>query len=352
MLVDSAVIFVRSGKGGHGCMSFRREKFVPKGGPDGGDGGKGGDVILEGDLHLNSLLKLTHLPHKRAANGMPGQGRQKHGADGEDLVVHVPLGTLVFNQDTEELIADISTPGQRVVVAHGGAGGYGNEHFKSATNQTPREFTEGEPWQEFTLRLELKLIADIGLVGMPNAGKSTLLSAITSARPKVADYPFTTLNPHLGIADLPGDRRLIIADIPGLIEGAAGGAGLGHDFLRHIERTSVLLHLLDVLPIDGSDPVSNYEVIRHELFAYSPALAEKRELIVLNKLDLISPDERDALVDRIAGQLGMEAGQRPVIISAVTGDGIGRLLESCWRLVHGEETPTGWGHSGAASQVE
>jgi len=343
MLVDSAIIYVRSGKGGHGCVSFRREKYIPKGGPDGGDGGRGGDVVLVGDPHLNSLLKVTHRPHKRASNGLPGQGKQKHGADGADCIVPVPLGTLIFNDETGERIADINAVDERIVVARGGKGGFGNEHFKSATNQTPREATEGEAWEEFTLRLELKLIADVGLVGKPNAGKSTLLSALTKATPKVADYPFTTLNPHLGIAELPNDRRLIIADIPGLIEGAADGAGLGHDFLRHIERTSVLFHMLDVNPIDGTHPLANYEAIRHELFAYSPALAEKPEFVILNKIDTVPAGDRDAIIDEIAGRLGMPSDRRPLAISAVTGEGLAAILEAGWRLVHGTDTASdGW----------
>ena len=280
MLVDRARIFVRSGKGGDGCMSFRREKYIPKGGPNGGDGGDGGSVILIGDNSIDSLLSLTHRPHYRAGHGMQGMGSQMHGANGDDCIVKVPLGTLVTDEETGDLLADISEHDQQLVVAHGGKGGWGNEHFKSATNQTPRETTCGEPIEEHVLRLELKLIADIGLVGMPNAGKSTLLSAISAARPKVADYPFTTLQPHLGIAELDLDRRLIVADIPGLIEGAADGAGLGHRFLKHIERTGALLHLIDVMPIDGSDPVSNYKAIREELQKYSTALASKSEIVV------------------------------------------------------------------------
>ena len=283
MLVDRARIFVRSGKGGDGCMSFRREKYIPKGGPNGGDGGDGGDVILVGDQSIDTLLSLTHKPHYRAGHGIQGKGSQLHGANGDDKIVKVPLGTLVTDEASGELLADIAVDGQELVVAKGGKGGCGNEHFKSATNQAPRETTNGEPIEEHILRLELKLIADIGLVGMPNAGKSTLLSSISAARPKVADYPFTTLQPHLGIAELDINRRLIVADIPGLIEGAAEGAGLGHRFLKHIERTGALLHLVDVMPIDESDPVSNYKAIREELERYSKELAEKDEIVVLKR---------------------------------------------------------------------
>ena len=329
MLVDRARIFVRSGKGGDGCMSFRREKYIPKGGPNGGDGGDGGDVILVGDGSIDTLLSLTHKPHYRAGHGIQGKGSQMHGANGDDKIVKVPLGTLVTDEDSGDLLADISEEGQELIVAKGGKGGWGNEHFKSATNQAPQETTSGEPIEEHILRLELKLIADIGLVGMPNAGKSTLLSAISAARPKVAEYPFTTLHPHLGIAELDINRRLIMADIPGLIEGAADGAGLGHRFLKHIERTGALLHLVDVMPVDCSDPVSNYKSIREELERYSSELAAKDEIVVLNKVDLLPPDERDAILATIASELGLD----PVITcSGATREGIRDVLEHCWTL--------------------
>ncbi len=329
MLIDRARIFVRSGKGGDGCMSFRREKYIPKGGPNGGDGGDGGSVILVGDNSIDSLLSLTHRPHYRAVHGMQGKGSQMHGANGDDCIVKVPLGTLVTDEASGELLADIAEHDQQLVVANGGKGGWGNEHFKSATNQAPRETTCGKPIEEHILRLELKLIADIGLVGMPNAGKSTLLSAISAARPKVADYPFTTLQPHLGIAELDVDRRLIVADIPGLIEGAADGAGLGHRFLQHIERTGALLHLVDVLPIDGSDPASNYKTIREELQKYSPELALKSEIVVLNKIDLLPPDQRDAILAEISTELKLD----PMITcSGATREGIRDVLEHCWSL--------------------
>jgi GTPase len=329
MLVDRARIFVRSGKGGDGCMSFRREKYIPKGGPNGGDGGDGGDVILVGDQSIDTLLSLTHRPHFRAGHGIQGKGSQMHGANGDDKIVKVPLGTLVTDEDSGELLADISENGQELIVANGGKGGWGNEHFKSATNQAPRETTNGEPIEEYILRLELKLIADIGLVGLPNAGKSTLLSSISAARPKVAEYPFTTLQPHLGIAELDVNRRLIVADIPGLIEGAAGGAGLGHRFLKHIERTGALLHLVDVMPVDGSDPVSNYRAIRDELERYSEELASKDEIVVLNKVDLLLPDERDETLALIASELELD----PVITcSGATREGVRDVLEHAWAL--------------------
>ena len=329
MLVDRARIFVRSGKGGDGCMSFRREKFIPKGGPNGGDGGDGGDVILVGDESIGTLLSVTHRPHYRATKGIQGMGSQKHGANGEDCIVKVPLGTLVRHEGTGELLADISEDAQELIVAKGGRGGWGNEHFKSATNQAPRETTPGKPCEEHILNLELKLIADIGLVGMPNAGKSTLLSAISAARPKVAEYPFTTLHPHLGIAELDMNRRLIVADIPGLIEGAADGAGLGHRFLKHIERTGALLHLIDVLPIDGSDPASNYNTIRGELERYSPELASKKEIVVLNKIDLLPTDERAKILSQLAEELHLDS---VITCSGATLEGVRDVLEHCWSL--------------------
>jgi GTP-binding protein len=310
-------------------MSFRREKYIPKGGPNGGDGGDGGNVILVGDKSIDTLLPVTHRPHYRASHGIQGKGSQMHGANGEDCIVKVPLGTLVRSDETGELLADISVEGQELVVAKGGKGGWGNEHFKSATNQAPRETTPGEPFEEHILQLELKLIADIGLVGLPNAGKSTLLSAISAARPKVADYPFTTLQPHLGIAELDMDRRLIVADIPGLIEGAADGAGLGHRFLKHIERTGALLHVIDVMPVDGSKPIDNYKTIRRELQRYSPELASKEELIVLNKIDLLPEEEREQTIAMFAKKLQLDT---VVGCSGATLTGIRDVLEHAWSL--------------------
>jgi GTP-binding protein len=338
MLVDRARIFVRSGKGGNGCVGFRREKFVPMGGPNGGDGGDGGDVVLVGDESLDTLLTLTHRPHYRAEHGGQGLGSQMHGANGDDKIVKVPLGTLVYSEENGELIADISKHDQCLVVAKGGKGGFGNEHFKSSTNQAPRETTPGEPIEEHVLRLELKLIADIGFVGLPNAGKSTLLSVVTAARPKIADYPFTTLQPHLGIAELDIDRRLVMADIPGLIEGAADGAGLGHRFLRHVERTGALVHLLDVFPEDGSDPVANYKTIRGELERYSSELAAKEEMIVFTKIDLLPEEELDDYVGELASRLGIE---KPLMCSGATHVGIRNVLEHCWSMVNKQPAP-GW----------
>lgn len=333
MLIDRCTIFVRSGKGGNGCVSLRREKYRPKGGPDGGNGGHGGDVVLVGEMGLSTLLSLTPRPHYRAKNGMPGLGSSKHGPNAEDRLIPVPLGTIVVDRESGDTIAEITEDGQRAIVAKGGAGGFGNEHFKSSTNQTPRTAQPGGGWEERTLDLELKLLADLGLVGLPNAGKSTLLSAVSAARPKVADYPFTTKSPHLGIAELSGERRLVMADLPGLIEGAASGAGMGHDFLKHVERNAVILHVLDALPIDGTNPVDNWKLIRGELQAFGDVLSDKPEIIMLNKCDLI--DEGTA--NQIVAALKSASGQPVLTASAATGQGIDRVLEAIWSKVSGTE---------------
>jgi GTP-binding protein len=340
MFVDEANIMVRSGNGGNGCVSFRREKYIPKGGPDGGNGGDGGSVILAVDHNVTTLLDFRSRHHWKARHGQPGQSRQMTGESAEDLLLRVPAGTLVFDAETNELICDLTSPDAPFVIAQGGRGGLGNEHFKSSTNQTPRESEDGEPGVERQLRLELKLMADVGLLGMPNAGKSTLLRAISAARPMVADFPFTTLKPRLGIVELDAERRLVVADIPGLIEGAAEGIGLGHDFLRHVERTRVLVHLVDLCPMDESNPVENYRTIRRELARYSTDLAEKDELVVLNKVDLVAAEEREAMIERIAGELGFGKGERPMVISGATREGIGGLLEQCWALTKRE--PAKW----------
>lgn len=345
MLVDTAQITVRSGRGGNGSAAFRREKGVPKGGPDGGDGGRGGHVILVGDAHLDTLVEFAFKVHFFAQEGENGQKKKCHGKDGADLRIRLPLGCLVFDAATDELLVDIREPGQEFIVAKGGRGGRGNDHFKTPTHQAPTECEQGGEPQELDLRFELKLIADVGLIGLPNAGKSTLLKAISRANPKVAPYPFTTLTPQLGLAELPGDRRLVVADIPGLIEGASEGAGLGHDFLKHIERTSVLVHLVDVVPADGSDPVANYRTIRKELTAFSPELAHKPELVAFNKLDLVAEEEREPLLKRLRSRLRLTKNEC-ASISGATGDGRQGLLEQCWTLVReakGEpEQPVGW----------
>lgn len=342
MFADRATITIYAGKGGDGCVSFRRAKGLPKGGPDGGNGGDGGSVILVADENVGTLLDYRGKHDWRARGGRPGEGAQRYGASAEDLELLLPPGTLVYDDETGELLYDLA-PGDRVVAAQGGKGGFGNEHFKSATYQTPREATKGEPGEKKRLRLELKLIAEVGLVGLPNAGKSTLLAATTAAAPKVANYPFTTLSPQLGIAEIDPARRLIIADIPGLIEGAAAGAGLGHEFLRHVERTKVLVHVLDMVP-DSGDIAGNYTKIRAELGQYAPALLEKPELIALNKADLFVDDQE--LADTVAGvrrALGLESEERVFVISGAARQGVRELLEAAWKLVHpAGNTAPGW----------
>ncbi len=330
LFIDRATIFIRAGKGGNGCVSFRREKYIPRGGPDGGDGGKGGDIVIVADPSYDTLIHLTHHPHYRAKNGGSGLGSQMTGGDGADIIIPVPLGTVISDFDSSQVLVDISQIDQRFVIARGGKGGLGNERFKTSIHQSPTESTPGEPGEERTLQLELKLLADVGLVGLPNAGKSTLLRAVSRATPKVADYPFTTLSPHLGIAELSSERRLVVADIPGLIEGAAAGAGLGHDFLRHIERTAVLVHVLDIAPLDDSDPAKNYEIIRQELLDYSVELAEKPEIIVFNKIDLVPEEDRADRVKKLIAKLRLPRGENPVLVSGATGTGVREMLEACW----------------------
>lgn len=351
MLVDQATIFVSSGRGGDGHVSFRREKYIPKGGPSGGDGGNGGSVYLVATPGVDTLLDLAGRHHWRAEPGEPGGSKQKHGKDGQDLSIQVPAGTLIYDDDTGELLADLDALHKRVLIARGGRGGFGNEHFKSPTNQTPRQFAPGEPGEQRTLRLELKLIADIGLLGKPNAGKSTLLSKLSHARPRVADYPFTTLEPNLGIAELPGHRRVVIADIPGLIEGAHAGSGLGTRFLRHIERTRLLVHLLEIEPGDGSDPVTNYHVIRRELAQYSPQLAAKPELVVLTKLDLLGGQAADG--EAAADLFEQHLGVRPRVISSAMNLGTQELLEACWaKLAEMDDAAERVQHGAGVAEVE
>ena len=323
MFVDEVKIVAVSGGGGNGCASFRREKFVPKGGPDGGDGGNGGSVFLVAEESLNTLQHLAGRHHWRARRGRHGMGKEKHGKRGEDLHIRVPPGTIVYDADHDLLLKDLEAPGESVCVAKGGKGGRGNVHFKSATHQAPRECENGEPAQERTLRLELKLIADAGLIGKPNAGKSTLISRLSSARPKIAAYPFTTLTPCLGIVEIARYRRFVLADIPGLIEGAHAGAGLGDAFLRHVERTRILVHIVDVFPPAG-EAAEDYRAIRTELARYSPALAAKKEIVVASKMDLT--DSREHL-QRFRDEIGV-----PVTpVSAVTGEGLGPLCEVIWQ---------------------
>src|SRR5690349_20919063 len=322
---DRAKIYVKAGAGGNGSAHFRREKFAPKGGPDGGDGGRGGSVYLETDTGMNTLVDYHYRPHHSATAGKPGGGQQMHGAKGQDLYLKVPAGTVVRDEETGELVADLTDASQQVMVARGGRGGLGNVHFKTSTNQAPRESQLGEPGEEATLLLELKLIADVGLVGYPNAGKSTLLSVVTAATPRIADYPFTTLIPNLGVVVIGDPARgddfsFVLADIPGLIEGAAQGVGLGHEFLRHVERTRLLLHLIDGM--SDKDPWEEFEAINKELAEYSPELAERPQVVVLTKMDLAEARAKWPAVQRRAEELDL-----PVFaISSATREGVQDLL--------------------------
>ncbi len=322
--VDEAEITVEAGKGGNGCLSFRREKYIEKGGPDGGDGGDGGSVFLEADPALNTLVDFRFQPRYRAQSGQPGQGRNCTGKGGDDLTVKVPVGTSVIDVDTEELIADMDTAGKVVMVAKGGFHGLGNTRFKSSINRAPRKTTKGTPGEFRTLQLQLRLVADVGLLGLPNAGKSTLIRSVSAARPKVADYPFTTLTPNLGVVSLGLERSFVMADIPGLIEGASQGAGLGFRFLKHLSRTRHLLHLIDVLPADNSDPVYNATTIIAELEKFSATLADKERWLVLNKVDLLSEEQLQELESSLREALNWQG--EIYRVSALSGDGCERLM--------------------------
>jgi GTP-binding protein len=332
VLHDRARIEVRAGAGGNGCLSFRREAHVPKGGPDGGDGGRGGDVLLRCDDNLRDLQSFRRRAHFRAERGGHGQGAQRHGADGEPLVIAVPPGTQVERWDGTRY--DLVRPGQEVTVARGGAGGRGNTRFKSAVRQAPRLAERGLPGEEGTIELHLKLLADVGLVGLPNAGKSSLLARITRAQPKVAAYPFTTLEPVLGTLEA-DDRQLVIADIPGLIEGASGGAGLGHDFLAHVERTRVLVHVLDLAPVDGSDPEENHAVIERELAAHDPRLAALPRVLALSKADLVAPEQAGAAAAEWRAR--MREGVPVIVTSSATRQGLDALARELLRRVPAAE---------------
>jgi len=341
MFIDRARIQVTAGDGGNGKVSFKRAKGMPKGGPNGGDGGKGGDVILRVDEGLNTLIDFRGIYDWKAEHGEGGGSKQCTGANAPDRVIRVPAGTIVYNENTGEQIADLG-PGESIIVARGGKGGFGNEHFKNAVNQTPRTASPGEPGEVIALALDLKVIAEVGLVGLPNAGKSTFLKSVSRADPKIANYPFTTLSPQLGIAILDQARRIVIADIPGLIEGAADGAGLGHDFLRHIERTRVIIHVLDVEPDNAMGAAANYRNIRQELVEYSSELAEKPELIALNKLDLMTEEDREEAINTLRTELQLDANQEIFPISGAIGLGCDKMLEAAWQLLHGEEVQSGW----------
>jgi len=324
--VDEASINVIAGKGGNGSASFRREKFIPFGGPDGGDGGRGGSVFLEGNSGLNTLVDFRHLRRYKAQNGQGGSGRNMTGKSGEDIVVRVPLGTIVTDEETGDHIGDVKTDGQRLLVARGGKGGLGNLHFKSSTNRAPRQTVPGAPGEERALHLELKVLADVGLLGFPNAGKSTLISAVSAARPKVADYPFTTLYPNLGVVRIDVERSFVIADIPGLIEGAAEGTGLGIQFLKHLQRTRLLLHLVDLAPLSpDDDPVAQVRQLEREMDKFDAALLDKPRWLVFTKADLLPADEARERAERAVKELEWAAPW--VLVSSVTHSGTDELMQ-------------------------
>ncbi len=329
--VDEATIIVEAGNGGHGCLSFRREKYVPRGGPDGGDGGDGGSVYLEADDSLNTLIDYRFQRKHRAINGEPGAGRNCAGAKGEDLVIPVPVGTTVVDMDTHEMLGDLAEVGARLKVAQGGFHGLGNTRFKSSINRAPRQTSKGSEGELRNLRLELKVLADVGLLGLPNAGKSTFIRSVSAAKPKVADYPFTTLVPNLGVVSVQTHQSFVIADIPGLIEGAAEGAGLGIRFLKHLVRTRLLLHLVDVAPFDDSSPADSVRAIAHELEKFSATLASRDRWLVLNKVDMIAEENRAAHCQTIVDDLNWTG---PVfIISALTGEGTKPLTQAIMRWI-------------------
>jgi GTPase len=340
--VDEARIKVIAGDGGNGCASFRREKYIPKGGPDGGDGGNGGSVYLVADSGLNTLVDFRTQRTHKAERGQNGMGRERTGRRGKDLYVRVPVGTRIIDEATDEMLGELLEPGQEMLVAQGGERGIGNVHFKSSTNRTPRQFTQGTEGERRELLLELILLADVGLLGLPNAGKSSFITKVSSARPKVADYPFTTLYPNLGVVSLGRDHSFVVADIPGVIEGAADGAGLGLQFLKHLSRTRLLLHLVDIAPMDESvEPAEQVRQIERELFGYSPELADKERWLVLNKIDLLSEEIFQAKAAELLKALEWQG--RVYNISAITGEGTGQLtadlmkrLETIWR----EESPS------------
>lgn len=328
MFVDRVKIWLQAGDGGDGCVSFRREKYIARGGPDGGDGGDGGSVILIAQPGVDNLNALSHRRHWRAESGQPGRGANCHGSSSPDLEILVPPGTLVLDARAGFVLKDLAVAGDRVVAARGGHGGRGNTRFKNSTNRAPRQFTPGEAGEAREVVLELKVIADVGLIGKPNAGKSTLLSRLSRARPEIAAYPFTTKHPNLGLVQIDRERSFVLADIPGLIEGAHAGLGLGHEFLRHIQRAGILVHLVEPQPVDGTSPLANYRVIRDELRRYDPALAERPEIVVVSKAEL---PESAAVHAQIQGELGRDV----LLLSAVTGAGLDKLLYAIGRALEG-----------------
>jgi GTP-binding protein len=329
--VDEAIIKVQAGDGGNGCISFRREKFIPFGGPDGGDGGSGGSVWLVADEGLNTLIDFRHQRSFKAERGQNGMGSQMYGKGGEDTYIRVPVGTVVINVDTDETIGDLTQHGQRLLVAQGGKGGLGNIHFKSSVNRAPRKSTPGTPGDVRELKLELKLLADVGLLGFPNAGKSTFIRAVSAATPRVADYPFTTLHPNLGVVSLGTDQSFVIADIPGLIEGAADGAGLGIQFLRHVSRTRLLLHVVDIAPIDGSDPVEQVQAIEQELEKFDPELLERPRWLVMNKADVLPEDERQAVAEDVVKRLSWTGPW--FLVSAIGRENTMPVCQKIWQFL-------------------
>ncbi len=330
--VDEAVIKLEAGKGGNGCLSFRREKFIPRGGPDGGDGGDGGSVYFEASSDLNTLIDFRYMRHYKAENGQGGMGSNCTGKKGEDLFIKVPVGTMVYDVDTNELLADIKSVGEPVLIAQGGFHGLGNTRYKSSVNRAPTQTTEGTLGESRHLRLELRVLADVGLLGLPNAGKSTLIRAVSSSKAKVADYPFTTLHPGLGVVSVASHKSFVMADIPGLIEGAASGAGLGHRFLKHLSRTCILLHVIDIAPLDDSDPILTAKAIINELAEYNPELLNKPRWLVLNKIDMI-PDEKERKkrIDSIVK--GLKWKDKVFEISAISGQGTQQLCYSLMQLI-------------------
>ncbi len=333
MFVDRITVEVEAGKGGDGCVSFRREKYVPRGGPDGGDGGRGGSIIVVAEPGVDSLQMLVHRKHWRAKSGTPGMGSNCHGANAEDMVIRVPPGTVVIDAAHDFVLKDLAAAGDQVIAARGGQGGKGNNRFKTATNQVPREHTRGGEGEARRITFELKVIADVGLLGKPNAGKSTLLSRVSRAKPEIADYPFTTKIPNLGIVQVDFDHSFVMADIPGLIEGAHEGAGLGYEFLRHVERTRVLIHLVEPMPMDGSDPVENYRTIRAELEQYDVDLADRPELVAVSKAELPGAEE-------VREQLAEDIGRPVLLFSAVTGQGLNELVRKAYTLLSKERQAT------------
>ena len=329
--VDEASIHVAAGKGGNGSASFRREKYIEFGGPDGGDGGDGGSVYLEGDSGLNTLVDFRHKRMYKAENGVQGKGQQRYGKKGEDIYIRVPLGTVVKDELNDVVLGDVTEHGQHLLVARGGRGGLGNVHFKSSTNRAPRKFTPGEPGEEFQLHLELKVLADVGLLGFPNAGKSTLISTVSAARPKVADYPFTTLYPNLGVVRIGVDSSFVIADIPGLIEGAAEGAGLGVHFLKHLQRTRLLLHLVELAPLDGVPPEEAIRTLEQELINFDAGLGDKPRWLVFTKTDLLDPEDAGSIARRVVEALEWTAPW--FMISSVTRSGTDKLMQSVSRTL-------------------